>query len=188
MFALCAHLGAPTADRVDSLPGWAGPLPSTMYSGFLALPGTQKRLHYVLVEAELPLDKQSAPLVLWLNGGPGCSSLEGFFYEHGPLLVGDAHAPPNINFADDLSAHANASGKLFRNPWSWSQAASVLYLEAPAGVGFSYSPISGELINGDNQTAADNLAALEQFFKLFPEYKSNDFYVSGESCETRRGI
>ena len=87
-------LGAPAADRVESLPGWSGPLPSPMYSGFLALPGTQKQLHYLLVEAEPPLDKASAPLVLWLNGGPGCSSLEGFFYEHGPLVVGDAHAPP----------------------------------------------------------------------------------------------
>ena len=45
-------------------------------------------------------------------------------------------------------------------PWSWSRAASVLYLEAPAGVGFSYSPLKKELINGDNQTAADNLAAI----------------------------
>ena len=153
---------APSADRVASLPGWTDALPSPMYSGFLALPGTQKKLHYLLVEAEPPLDKFTAPLVLWLNGGPGCSSLEGFFYEHGPFVVGDAHAPPNINFADDPSAHGNASGKLFRNPWSWSRAASVLYLEAPAGVGFSYSPVSSELVTGDNQTAADNLAALEQ--------------------------
>ena len=58
-------LGAPAADRVDSLPGWSGPLPSPMYSGFLALPGTQKQLHYLLVEAEPPLDKATAPLVLW---------------------------------------------------------------------------------------------------------------------------
>eukprot|EP00966_Prymnesium_polylepis_P041940 973945-Prymnesium_polylepis.1 len=206
LFALVAS--APASDRVTSLPGWAGALPSPLYSGFLALPGTQKQLHYLLVEAEVPLDKATAPLVLWLNGGPGCSSLEGFFYEHGPLVVGAAHAPPNINFADDPSANGNATG-LFRNPWSWSRAASVLYLEAPAGVGFSYSPdprevsaptrpiarahargphtashrlaakvapLARQLVTGDNQTAADNLAALQRFFELFPEYKKNDFY------------
>ena len=179
MIALLYTLAAaaPASDLVSSLPGWDKPLPSPIYSGFLDLPGTQKHLHYLLVEAEPPLDKSKAPLVLWLNGGPGCSSLEGFFYEHGPLVVGDAHAPPNINFANDPSANANASGKLFRNPWSWSRAASVLYLEAPAGVGFSYSPIAKEERNGDNGTAADNLAALDQFFLKFPEYKQNPFYV-----------
>jgi len=174
-------VAAPDADLVKSLPGWDAPLPSAMYSGFLKLPGTQKQLHYLLVEAEPPLDKATAPLVLWLNGGPGCSSLEGFFYEHGPLVVGDAHAPPNINFANDPSANLNATGKLFRNPWAWSRAASILYLEAPAGVGFSFSPVASEERNGDNGTAADNLAALEQFFLKFPEFKSNPFYVSGES-------
>lgn len=187
MFLLSTLVSAaPEADLVTSLPGWYAPLPSPLYSGFLSIPGSSKKLHYLLVEAEKPLDKATAPLVLWLNGGPGCSSLEGFFYEHGPLVVGDAHAPPNINFDDGPSSHANATGKLFRNPWSWSRAANVLYLEAPAGVGFSYSPVHKELSNGDNGTAADNLAALEQFFLAFPEYKTNDFYVSGESCEQRR--
>ncbi len=178
-FGLLA-LAAPSADRVASLPGWSAPLPSPIYSGFLPIPGSSKRLHYVLVEAEPPLDKSTAPLVLWLNGGPGCSSLEGFFYEHGPLVVGDAHAPPNINFASDPSPNANSTD-LVRNPWAWSRAASILYLEAPAGVGYSYSPVASELVSGDNQTAADNLAALNAFFDRFPEYRANDFYVSGES-------
>ena len=66
-----------------------------MYSGYVDASPT-KHLHYVFVEAET--DSASKPVVLWLNGGPGCSSLEGFFYEHGPLVVADAHAPPNINF------------------------------------------------------------------------------------------
>ena len=54
--------------------------------------------------------------------------------------------------------------------------------EAPAGVGFSYSRIKSELTTGDNQTAADNLAALNVFFtQKFPELRNNPFYVSGES-------
>jgi carboxypeptidase C (cathepsin A) len=57
----------------------------------------------------------------------------------------------------------------------------MLYLEAPAGVGFSYSTDKNDLNTGDNQTAADNLAALHSFYELFPNFKTNPFYVSGES-------
>jgi hypothetical protein len=58
----------------------------------------------------------------------------------------------------------------------------MLYIEAPVGVGFSYSdkPAEYELCNDDN-TADDNLAAVEFFFKQFPEYSKNKFYITGES-------
>jgi carboxypeptidase C (cathepsin A) len=176
---LVASSAVPTADLVSSLPGWDQKLPSQWFSGFLSV-GQHKKLHYMLVEAEAPLDPKTAPLVLWLNGGPGCSSLEGFVYEHGPLVVSDAHAPPNINFDGKPSTNGNSSA-LVRNPWSWSRAANMLYLEAPAGVGFSYSTNKNDLNTGDNQTAADNLAALHSFYELFPNFKTNPFYVSGES-------
>jgi carboxypeptidase C (cathepsin A) len=97
------------------------------------------------------------------------------------VVVADAHAPANINFDGSPSTATNVSS-LIENRWSWSKAANVIYLEAPAGVGFSYSKVKSDLITGDNQTAADNLIALELFFKdKFPEYATNPFYVSGES-------
>ena len=71
--------------------------------------------------------------------------------------------------------------KILPNQWSWSKLANVVYLEAPCGVGFSYSPNDEDLVSGDNQTATDSLAALQELFDLFPEYKKNPFYVSGES-------
>ena len=116
--------------------------------------------HYWFVESES--DPANDPIGLWLNGGPGCSSMDGLLYEHGPLLV-------------------NHNGtELVRNPYSWSTVANVLYLEAPAGVGFSYPPPTGSF--GANQTAVDNTEALLAWFADFPEYKGNDFYISGESC------
>lgn len=58
--------------------------------------------------------------------------------------------------------------------------ANVLYIEAPVGVGFSYST-EGDYNCDDDRTAAENMAAVEQFFSMFPEYKANAFYITGES-------
>eukprot|EP01060_Flectonema_neradi_P031476 TRINITY_DN4791_c0_g2_i1.p2 TRINITY_DN4791_c0_g2~~TRINITY_DN4791_c0_g2_i1.p2 ORF type:complete len:469 (+),score=90.84 TRINITY_DN4791_c0_g2_i1:33-1409(+) len=159
---LATAAGARPADEVTALPGWNAPLPSKHYSGFLNVDKVNGRaLHYYFVEAHE--DPQSAPVLLWMNGGPGCSSLDGLFYEHGPLLV-------------------NENGTaLVANPYAWSTLANVLYLEAPAGVGFSYSNTTSDYKTGDNKTAYDNFAAVKEFFSFYPEYQKNEFYVSGES-------
>ena len=59
----------------------------------------------------------------------------------------------------------------------------MIYLESPGGVGFSYinSTSQEDLYTDDNTTAKDNLKALLNFFEKFPEMKSKDFYISGES-------
>ena len=67
-------------DEITSLPGWEGALPSRQYSGYLPVNEEKSRfLHYWFVESEG--SPSTDPLVLWLNGGPGCSSLDGYFYE-----------------------------------------------------------------------------------------------------------
>lgn len=61
-------------------------------------------------------------------------------------------------------------------------AANVLFLESPAGVGFSYSNTTSDYAkNGDKNTAKDNYAFLLNWLERFPEYKDRDFYISGES-------
>lgn len=51
-------------------------------------------------------------------------------------------------------------------------------MESPAGVGFSYSTNNQTDYNiDDNQTAFDNYGVLVNFFRAFPEYKKNDFYI-----------
>lgn len=61
--------------------------PFNMYSGFLDVNGTQKHLHYIFIESQN--DPATDPLLLWFNGGPGCSSLLGFSMEHGPYVNND---------------------------------------------------------------------------------------------------
>jgi cathepsin A (carboxypeptidase C) len=156
----------PSEDRVAFLPGYGVP-PFPQYSGFLdasaAEPGTH--LHYWFARCEQE-DWATRPTVLWLNGGPGSSSVLGWLQEMGPLLV-------------------NRTGGLTRNPWAWTRQANVFVLESPAGVGYSYCEAQkkgGACSNTDNSTAATSLAALERFFfEKFPKLAENDFYVAGES-------
>jgi carboxypeptidase C (cathepsin A) len=144
-------------------------LPSRHYSGYLDISEERdesKMLHYWFVEAE-QVDPSTAPVTLWLNGGPGCSSMDGFFYEMGPLHVNDR----------DFT-------KLEHNPHAWTTISNMIYLEAPVGVGFSYHTLGEDMTSiNDNSTAAMNYMGLKRFFEAFDEYKHNDLYLSGESCE-----
>ena len=89
---------------VDHLPGF-GPPPTRHWTGFVEVdPTTSTNLFYYLVEsAAYP---QRDPLIWWMNGGPGASSLAGLFGENGPLLL-------------------NESGMLTPNPFAWNQNANV---------------------------------------------------------------
>jgi len=109
-------------------------------------------------------DKANAPVLLWLQGGPGASSLLGVFNINGPF-----------------SAYKRDGSMLKLRDHAWTNTHSVLYVDNPVGAGFSYTEDdSGYSI--DQTAVARNLyASLVQFFKLFPEYQLNDFYVTGES-------
>ena len=154
--------GYELTDEVTSLPGWTGSLPSRQFSGYLT--ANSSRLHYWLVEAET--DPLTAPVVLWLNGGPGCSSLDGFFYEIGPFVID----------SDDNYKTTTLSLREYR----WSRLANVLFIESPVGVGFSYSE-NDDYKCDDDRTAEENLLAIEDFFSKFPEYAKNKFFLTGES-------
>lgn len=90
-----------------------------LWSGYMNLTGSSKRIHYLFVESQQ--DPSNDPLVIWYNGGPGCSSMLGFMQEHGPFLW--------ENGKDTWTG---------KNPYSWNRKANVLYIEQPAGVGYSY--------------------------------------------------
>ncbi|KFK25189.1 hypothetical protein AALP_AA8G078500 [Arabis alpina] len=134
-----------------------------LVTGLPGQPQKQKALFYWFFEAQH--NSSHLPLVLWLNGGPGCSSIAfGAAQELGPFLV-----------------HTK-SGNLTFNNFSWNKEANMLFLEAPVGVGFSYSNNSMDLQKlGDQVTSEDSLVFLINWFKKFPEFRSNEFYIAGES-------
>ncbi|KAA8542059.1 hypothetical protein F0562_023211 [Nyssa sinensis] len=147
-------------DKITQLPGQCF-VGFQQFSGYVTVDDKKQRaLFYYFVEAEF--DPVSKPLVLWLNGGPGCSSLGvGAFSENGPFR-------PKGQF-------------LIRNEYSWNKEANMLYLETPIGVGFSYSSDSSSVTVNDEITARDNLVFLQRWFLKFPEYRKRDLFITGES-------
>lgn len=118
---------AAEADEVKSLPGWDKPLPSKQYSGYLSARDATRHLHYYYVESEN--DPSSDPLTLWLNGGPGASSIAyGMMTEIGQLVFN----------RDSLAENTTVVPALQYNRYGWSRFSNMLYLESPAGVGFSF--------------------------------------------------
>lgn len=95
-----------------------------MYSGYLPVTET-KSLHYVF--AESMNDPSSDPVVIWFNGGPGCSSMLAFMQENGPLAIDDGE--------DYIKT----------NPFPWNTKANMLWIESPAGVGYSLAGTEEDL-------------------------------------------
>ncbi|BAT87042.1 hypothetical protein LR48_Vigan09g247900 [Vigna angularis] len=151
------------ADLVTDLPGQP-PVDFQHYAGYVTVNETSGRaLFYWFYEAMTK--PQEKPLVLWLNGGPGCSSVGyGATQEIGPFLV-------------------NTDGKsLMFNNFTWNKEANMLFLESPVGVGFSYSNTTTEYAQlGDDFTANDAYTFLHNWFLKFPLYRTRTFYIAGES-------
>ncbi|CAA0816587.1 Serine carboxypeptidase-like 40 [Striga hermonthica] len=151
-------------DLITKLPGQP-PVPFKHYGGYVTVNEKAGRaLYYYFVEAN-QYQANKLPLLLWLNGGPGCSSLGyGAMEELGPFRV-----------------HSDGE-TLYENEHSWNRVANVLFLETPAGVGFSYSKDKADLEGGNDTVAAtDNFRFLMKWLERFPEYKDRDLYVAGES-------
>ncbi|CAI0438914.1 unnamed protein product [Linum tenue] len=74
---------APAESLVTYLPGFNGSFPSKHYSGYVGIE-KEKHLFYYFIASER--NTAEDPVVLWLNGGPGCSSFDGFVYEHGEFF------------------------------------------------------------------------------------------------------
>ncbi|KAI0352787.1 serine carboxypeptidase [Trametes cingulata] len=104
----------------------------------------------------------TAPLTIWLNGGPGSSSMIGLFQEHGPCRI------------------TNDSKSVTLNPNSWNEVSNMLYIDQPVGVGFSH----GSTTVGTSQEAAQDIWKFLQIFfsdSRFAKYQQRDFALWTES-------
>ncbi|VEU19820.1 DEKNAAC100644 [Brettanomyces naardenensis] len=127
------------------------------YSGYLD--DVQEDKHWFYWFFESRNDPKNDPVILWLNGGPGCSSLTGLFFELGPSSIDKKLKPVH-------------------NPYSWNANASVIFLDQPVNVGYSYSSQS---VSNTVAAGKDVYAFLELFFQQFPEYLNLPFHMAAES-------
>lgn len=134
------------------------------YSGYLDI-DQDKHLWFAFFESrsrKLSSNKSKEPIVMWLNGGPGCSSSTGWLMEGvGPCMI-------------DKNGTATKYNK-----HSWTNKASVFFLDQPVNVGFSYSE-SGS-VNNTPDGAEDVYAFLNMFFAKFQEYADAPFSIAAES-------
>lgn len=134
-------------------------LQNTANRGYLQSPGG--KLFYWLVPAAQ--NAASAPVVLWMNGGPGSSSLLGMWFENGPYFLNR-----------DMTTYAN--------PYSWNANANIIYIDQPAGTGFSNTSDVKGVPASEDEIATNLNAALEDFFaNVHPELQTNKFFIFGES-------
>ena len=141
------------------------PHPLTSYSGFLTVNRTSNsNLFFWYFPAEN--GNKSAPLVLWLQGGPGSSSMYGLLKENGPFL-----------------ADVDKAGRPFirSNPYRWSANHNVLYIDNPVGTGFSFTDHFEAYPNSIEESTEDLFVFLQQFLLMFPELQKVEFYPFGES-------
>lgn len=173
---------------MTSFPGWDQPLPSAWYSGYLEyeLEGQTVHTHYVLVQAEDHEGTETdLPLIYWSNGGPGASSLFGLLTEIGPLLLSDE------SLDTDAYKKTGIPTPVY-NSYAWNRLGSLLMIDQPAPVGFSYcndddvknatSHSCGGITWTDELASLNSYTALRTFYETkFPCLREKDLYLTGES-------
>ncbi|CAN7937168.1 unnamed protein product, partial [Ixodes hexagonus] len=138
------------------------------FSGYITINATDLTNYFFLLTKSKNISQRETPLVLWLFGGPGLSSLMAQFLYNGPVAI-------------------NATGNITQRENTLTKFADVIYLDQPAGAGFSFTNQTGYSQTME-QMSANILIFLEQFLQIFPEYNGSDFYIAGESYAARNAF
>ncbi|KAM3715661.1 Lysosomal protective protein, partial [Dirofilaria immitis] len=150
-------------DRIWNLPGLTFEPSFKQYSGYLS--ANSDYLHYWFIESQQNATED--PLILWLNGKPGCSSLNSFFSENGPFRSN----PDNMTLSE--------------NNYAWNKVANVLFLESSSFTGFSQqSHSTSDFDFSYIKIANDTFTALMDFLTIFPEYINRPIFIAGHSHAT----
>jgi carboxypeptidase D len=152
-------------EGVLSVDHWAGHLPASasgdkyffywLFAPDLAESASRNDANSNTADSSSSTASDDIPLLIWLNGGPGCSSMDGLFLENGPLQWSSPDA-------------TTKQYRLRANPYSWHKApAYTLYIDQPVGTGLSFTtdPQNG-YPNNDEKVNIDFYYFLQTFLTL----------------------
>ncbi|KAG2704044.1 hypothetical protein I3843_06G156600 [Carya illinoinensis] len=149
---------------VKTLPGFPGELPFKLETGYISVGNVEFFYYFAVSEGNPGAD----PLLLYINGGPGCSGLNGFFYQIGPL---------RFNTTD----YTGGLPTLLYESSTWTKTASIIFLDAPVGAGFSYATTTEAWNTTDTKMAKQADQFLRNWLGEHPDFMSNPVYLGSDS-------
>ncbi|XP_010472300.1 PREDICTED: serine carboxypeptidase-like 9 isoform X1 [Camelina sativa] len=151
---------------VKFLPGFEGPLPFELETGYIGIDKEENvQFFYYFIKSEK--NPKEDPLIIWLNGGPGCSCLSGLFFENGPLAL-------------KSEVYNGSVPSLVSTTYSWTKTTNIIFLDQPVGSGFSYSRTPIEKTSDTNEVKRIH-EFLQKWLRKHPQFSSNPLYVVGDS-------
>ncbi|RVW59511.1 Serine carboxypeptidase-like 17 [Vitis vinifera] len=152
---------------IKTLPGFSGELPFYLETGYVGVGENEEvQLFYYFVKSQR--NPVFDPLMLWLSGGPGCSTLSAFFYENGPLTF-------------NIQEYEGGLPNLYLKENTWTKSLNIIFVDAPVGSGFSYSKTQEGYIMEDLKYAAQTYEFLKKWLVDHPEFLKNELYIGGDS-------
>nr|XP_037271082.1 probable serine carboxypeptidase CPVL [Rhipicephalus microplus] len=138
------------------------------YSGFIPVDDDKNSTYLFFLHIKSQVNSKFKPLLVWMQGGPGKSALFGQFLENGPLGI-------------------DATGNLFRRRPAILSDFNVVYLDTPAGSGYSFDT-TGTYPSTLEESSVHAIRFLRRFMRIFPEYHNREFFIAGESYGARSAI
>ncbi|KAI4367138.1 hypothetical protein MLD38_022908 [Melastoma candidum] len=152
------------ATIVKTLPGFDGDLPFNLETGYVSVEDSE--LFYYFIESEG--DPELDPIMLWYSGGPGCSAFNGLIFENGPL-------------AFNITKYEGGVPQMQYYSNGWTKTASILFVDAPVGTGFSYSKTAEGWYTSDTKSAWQTYLFLRKWLIQHPQYLKLQLFVGADS-------
>ncbi|XP_021839164.2 serine carboxypeptidase-like 13 [Spinacia oleracea] len=155
------------SQKVEFLPGFDGPLPFSLETGYIGVDVREEtQVFYYFFESEN--NPKDDPILLWLTGGPLCSAMSAILYEIGPIQLEEVDSITTLP-------------KLVLRQYSWTKTANILFVDFPAGAGFSYSTTHRANYSGDYKASRNINEFLRKWLINHPQFISNPLYLGGDS-------